>query len=248
MKNNIIREKRRLSFNFKRITPKIIRSLSSVLEQEVNDVSGKNEYYKLYSIDTQKSSYESQSTMIFDENQIIENQMVKKINMRFYTLDYSKNIEIQIVHSINNENLENFIMVSGDEATWVNGILGRLTEILNNAENQSKFNSQYGGWSVFLLCFLFVIEYFRLFSFDKLNDTLAIFLMLGIPLAMIIGAFNLHSYLEKVWPSIELQTGPNYLHFASQKRNKIQWLMATIIIPLFLAVLYDIIKNYVSLN
>lgn len=78
MKNNIIREKRRLSFNFKRITPKIVRSLSSVLEQEVNDVSGKNEYYKLYSVDTQKSSYESQSTMIFDENQIIENQMVKK--------------------------------------------------------------------------------------------------------------------------------------------------------------------------
>lgn len=246
MKNNIIREKRRLTFNFKRITPKIVRNLSSILEQEVKEASDKNEYYILYSVDTQKSSYESQSTIIFNEDQTIENQIVKKINMRFYTLDYSKNIEIQIVHSLKDEKFENFIMVSGDESTWVNGILGRLSDILNDAENQSKFYFQYGGLVLFAVWLLFIIECFRLFTFDKINSTLAQFLMLGIPLTMMLGAFKLHDYLEKVWPSIELQTGPNHFQFASQKRSKIKWLMATILIPILLAVLYDVIKNYVS--
>lgn len=166
--------------------------------------------------------------------------------MRFYTLDYSKNIEIQIVHSISNENLENFIMVSGDESTWVNGILSRLNEILNNSENQSKFYFKYGGWMLFALWLIFIIEFFRLFTFDRINSNLATILGIGVPISTMIGTINLHEHLKSVWPEIELQTGPNYFQFAYQKRNKIQWLMATIIIPLFLAVLYDIIKNYVS--
>ena len=246
MKNNIIREKRRLAFNFKRITPKIVRSLSSVLEQEVKDVSSKKDFYILYSVDTEDSSYESQSIIIFDENQTVGNQIVKKINMKFYTLDYSKNIEVQIVHSINDENLENFIMVSGDESTWVNGILVRLTGILNNSENQSKFYFQYGGWMLSVLWLIFIIEFFRLIPFDKINSNLVAFLTVGIPISTMLGSINLHGYFKKIWPTIELQMGPSHFQFASQKRNKIQWVMATIIIPILLAVIYDIIKNYVS--
>jgi hypothetical protein len=250
MKNNIIREKRRLSFNLKIITPQTIRSFSDIIEKEISSLSPSEESdcYIMYSVDaTDNTSFESQSNDIFKENQIIENRVIRKVNMRFYTKNNSKNIEVQLIHLINDENSENYISVSGDEPNWVNGVLSRLSQILDNTQNQSKFTVQFSGYFLSILFILANVEYFRLI-FDKLGKTpyeiVAFINVLGFPIATFIGAIQLNSYIKKLWPDIELQTGPMYLQFAATKRNKMQWVMVSIILPILLTVIYDMTKSF----
>jgi hypothetical protein len=244
--NAIIREKRRLAFNSKRITPKTIRSFCKLIESEIEALEGahKESFYKMYSVDaTDNTSFESQSEEIFAETQVIETRVVRKISMRFYTLDSSKSIEIQIVDLVKDENSENFLMVSGDDPTWVNGILTRLSTILDTAENQAKIRGS--GWLVFAVLILFNVEYFRL-SFDyfpKINELVFTIFMFVVPVGSIICAVKIHNYIETLWPSIELQTGPDYQRIPNRRRNKLQWLAASIILPLLLSIVYDIVKN-----
>lgn len=244
--NTIIREKRKLTFKFKRITPKIIREFSNIIENEVNFLIIENdtELYKMYSIDAiDNTSFESQSSEIFNENQIIENRIIKKVLMRFYTLDNSKSIEIQLVHLAKDENFENFLTVSGDDPTWVNGTLVRLTEILNMAEKQSK--NQYSGWLICGLVVLFNVEYFRLFlpHIQTTNEIVSCITICGPFIASLFMATKFNEYISDVWPEIELQTGPGHQRLPSKRRKKIQWLTVTIILPLILSAIYDIIKS-----
>lgn len=244
--NAIIREKRRLAFSFKRITPKTIRAFSKIIEKEIQilDKEQKDNFYKMYSVDaTDNTSFESQSDEIFSESQVIESRIVRKISMRFYTLDNSKSIEIQIVDLVKDENSENFIMVSGNDPTWVNGILTRLVAILNTAEDQSKI--RYSGWIVFSLLIMFNVEYFRLFFdyFPKTNEFIFTVCLAGIPFASMLLAIKFHNYIETLWPSVELQTGPDYLRIPNKKRNRLQWLAISIFLPLLLSIIYDVIKN-----
>lgn len=245
--NAIIREKRRLTFKFKRITPKIIRALSAIVEEEVHFLTNeyRNNFYKLYSVDTiDNTSFESQSKEIFSENQVIENRLTRKISMRFYTLDNSKNIEIQIVHLVKDENSENFITVSGDDPTWVNGVLGRLTETLDMAEDQLKH--PYSGWIIFILMVLFNVEYYRLVGEYVVSTKSELLLLISISIPSFISIFlaiKFHNYIESVWPSVELQTGPDYKRVPNLRRKKIQWLTVSVILPLILSLIYDVIKS-----
>jgi hypothetical protein len=246
---SVIREKRRLTFGYRRITPNIIRAFSDIIENEITELKTekKAKYYILYSVDaTDNTSFESQSNEIFKENQIIETRNVRKIVMRFYTLDNSKNIEIQIVHSVENESSENFILVSGDYPNWVNGILKRLSEIIELAEIQPRFKNNIGYLSFFTFI-LFNTVYFRLiFNFFEKNSTnqwIIMFLLLGVPFLSILFFTKLNENLKKLWPSIELQTGPNYLQKSKTNRNKAQLIVLSIILPLVLALVYDLVKS-----
>lgn len=246
---SVIREKRRLTFGYRRISPNIIRTFSNIIEDEITELKKEKntKYYVLYSVDaTDNTSFESQSNEIFKENQIIETRTVRKIVMRFYTLDNSKSIEIQIVHSIENESSENFILVSGDYPNWVNGILKRLSEIIEQAEIQPRIKDNIGYIS-FLTFILFNTVYFRLiFNFLERNITnewLKIFFFLGIPFLSILFFNRLNEYLKRLWPSIELQTGPDYHQKSKVNRNKAQLIVLSIVLPLVLALVYDLIKS-----
>lgn len=249
---DLIREKRRLSFSYKRITPEIIRSFSNLIEEEVSILKNQNDesYYVMYSVYANDStSFESQSNHIFSDNPIVGNRIIRKVNMRFYTLDNSKNIEIQIFHTIQDENSENFILVSGDNTNWVNGILTRLTEIINLAENQPKFKEK-SGFLLFLVLILFNIVYFRLFYSFLVNSTsnefFHIFFIIGVPILSLIYFNKLFTYFNNLWPTIELQTGPNYLQKPKNDRNRGQWIFVSIVLPLILALVYDIIKSSIN--
>ena len=247
MKNKI-REKRRLTFGYKRITPNTIRLFSNIIENEIQEltINGNDSYYVMYSVDaTDNTSFESQSNEIFAENQVIENRIVRKISMHFYTLDHSKNIEIQIVHSINNENAENFILVSGDFPNWVNGILSRLSEVISLSEDQPKYKNR--DFLIFIMWILCNVVYFRLTSsiLDKCstNSALPLLSILGFPILSGIVLYKLSNYINVVLPVIELQTGPNYLQKPKENRRKIEIILLSIIVPLFLALIYDILKS-----
>lgn len=244
---NIIREKRRLSFENKRITPVTIRSFAKIIEGEIKELTKKEAetVFLMYSIDAANdSSYESQSAEIFKEGEIIESKVVRKIFMRFNTIDNSKNIEIQIVHSLKNDKSENFILVSGDEANWVNGVLARFSEILKETESQPKYSKGL-GYYMFILWVIFIYYYFRIFypEIDRISYTwLKLAVLLGIPILSIILSFRLFDYLNNLWPSVELQTGQEHQQIPAKKRRIIYGLIVVVFIPIVLEILSRTIK------
>ncbi len=245
----IVREKRKLSINGKRINPDKIRELAQIVNREAQQslITSEN-VFLIFSVDaTDNSSYESQSTIIFDKNQLIEKKVIQKINMRYNTLDYGKNIEIQLLHSQLDENKENYILVSGDDPIWVNGIISELSECIEFSENQTNKNALI-GWSVLFIWICFIVLYGRLVytplrSFE--NSWIQFFGILVIPGISIYYADALNKYLQTLSPKIELQTGPDYMRITQKKRKKVEQVFLLIIIPLFLAALYDIFKSIV---
>ena len=114
---NLIREKRKLVFANKRITPDVIRNLAFIIDKESTIYRDQNTQgcFLIFSVDaTDNSSYESQSIEIFKENVILEKKALQKVNIRFNTFDFSKNIELQILHTEKDENNENHVLVSGE--------------------------------------------------------------------------------------------------------------------------------------
>ena len=248
---NLIREKRKVTFSFKRINAAVIRKLSELIEDQVAELrTNQTEYYLLYSMDASDStSFESTSNEIFREQSLMDNKVLQKVVMRFYALDHSRNIEIQIMHSVKNENSDNFISVSGDDSTWVTGILQRLSEIISGAEEQSQVNSRYGGYLMFVFLVILNIEYYRLFFdyFNAVGGWLSVIAVLGFPPASIFFATWVSNELDMIYPAIELQTGASHMQAQQKKRKSLQWWAVTIILPLLLALIYDILKSNVVL-
>ena len=58
------------------------------------------------------------------------------------------------------------------------------------------------------------------------------------------GAFEVRRWFLNLWPSIELDMGPEHLKIEKNKRKKIYAVFALVIIPIVTALLYDIIKCF----
>ncbi|MBO9200222.1 MULTISPECIES: hypothetical protein [Niastella] len=246
---NLIREKRKISIEYKRITPEVIRRLATIVDNEVKlEIQNNRETscYFLYSVDAaDDSSYESQTISIFEEKELIEQKVISQVNMRFNLIDNSKNIEIQLQHVNDDKNNGNYVLVSGDDPTWVNGVTTRINEIISLTEFQPK-TSNLINVSVVVVGILIMVLYFRLFHYpiQKYNDNLATIIFLVISILTLWGGSSLINYLQEMYPLVELQTGSNYLQIPREKRKTINLILVTIVVPLLLALIYDVIKHY----
>lgn len=244
---DVIREKRKLFFTGKRITPQIVRDISELIELEVNKLKPKkNEYYLMYSIDAKdNTSFESQSPAIFSEGGLIEKRVIESISMEFHTNDHSKIIEVHFNHSLENSNSENYIAVSGDNSNWVNGILQRLAETVDASEMQPKW-IKYLGFTILIFCGLFLTMYFRILNsstnIKELSGSIWILLVMLIPISILVSFRYFYNYISNLYPSIELQTGPKHAQRPQINRRKTQFIIVTILIPLVLSFIYDLIK------
>jgi hypothetical protein len=247
---NVIREKRKISFSYKRITPDVIRRLAAIIDYEVlleaNHESGSNCYY-LYSVDaTDDSSYESQAISIFDEKELIEQKVISKVNMRFNLIDNSKNIEIQLQQTNEEKNNGNLVLVSGDDSIWVNGVITRINEIISLTENQPK--SEYWVRAFLIISWsLFMVMFCRLFwgPLVKINSDFAALLVGGLGILTFLGGNNLYDYIQTMYPMVELQTGVGYLQIPRNKRRILNLIVTTIVLPILLAVVYDVVKCFI---
>lgn len=53
----------------------------------------------------------------------------------------------------------------------------------------------------------------------------------------------LHKQLERLWPSVELQTGYQYLQLPSNKRIKAAFIISGLVLPVIVAGIYDLVKS-----
>jgi len=245
--DHTIREKRRIAFEYKKFTSATAVALSGIIEGEVTAAASAGvPYYVAYTLDTQKDiAFESASPAIFTANEVTGNHLIQKIHMRFYTLDNSKSVEVQFTHAISDAKQGNFVMVSGDNSTWVNGILSRLTAVVTGAEDQLRFNTTFRGLVVTALVVAGIVESFRLSSKYMAgfrNELFFSFYIVALAFGCIFLGVRAVGSMDQLWPSVELSSGPEHLNGIVRQRNRLKWILLTIVIPLLLSVIYDIFK------
>jgi len=244
----LIREKRKLILDKRCITPNVISQIAMLIDKEVKELGDNDRLLVNYSIDsTDNSSYESQSAQIFATDGLLYSKVINKVVMRFSSIDYSKNVEVQLLQSEENEHGENYITVSGDDPIWVNGTISRLSELALSSEMQFGYG-KWIGWTMIILWLAFIIPYWKLFVDARNtypNTAIALLLVLVIPFGSFFGTLNLIIYMQSLWPSMELQTGPGYLQIHAKKRRTVYWIVTCFVIPVLLTVFYDIFKSKV---
>ncbi len=245
-----IREKRKLFFSNKIVTPEVIRNLATMFHDEAASALAYTSTLLNFSIDAaDNSSYESASPDIFSEGQLIGKKTITRITMRFQTFENDKNMELQLFHTQDTDSMENYVVVSGDNSTWVNGMMTRLNENLETCQKQPAVERimSYTGLPVVVI---FIIFYFRLFYHDinnSKNDWLKFIGIIGIPLAIIFLLQQLGKYILTIWPSVELQTAPGYQQKPLQKRRQFKFIITMVVLPIIMAFVCDLLKNWMHL-
>jgi hypothetical protein len=158
-----IREKRKLLISNKIVTPEVIRNLATMFHDEASSALAHTSTLLNFSIDAaDNSSYESASPDIFSEGQLIGKKTITRITMRFQTFENDKSMELQLFHTQDAESMENYVIVSGDNSTWVNGMMARLNENLESCQKQAAVESimSYTNIPVVAVFIFFISDYF----------------------------------------------------------------------------------------
>lgn len=244
------REMRKLNFRNKVITPSVISRIASIINNEADAIGNSEAFFLSYTVvAADNSSYESQDKEIFNAPEIIDTKILKRIQMRLHTVSGSKSVELQLLHSEQSNASNNFLLVSGNDSVWVNGIMSRLSEVIDSSDQQPRILRHLAllQWIV-IITFNYI--YFKLFHKDieKMeNGLVGIGLLFGIPLLSLYLVDRVKIHIEQIWPDVELQTGPHHLQQPQRKRIRLAWITTAVIVPILIGFIYDLLKNWLNL-
>lgn len=220
-----------------------------------------------------KSIFSSEHPSIFDENSRLSTKHVisATITLDSYKPDV-KRISIRIEHSSDNLFLrslfDNRIEVEGKNSNWVNGTLKNLEEMIDSFTPQNTFVRRHKvllsilfalsiGTVISKILLLLVsnvppspepptgLAYLLIQFLEKYPYPIFSYVIIYIFNLIwgIVPAIYLVSKLQALYPSVELQIGPEHKYIEKTRR---QWIINSFlagILPLILSLLYDIIKN-----
>lgn len=237
-----------------------LKELAEILEKEYNLALKDNLNAELlFSVKCfEPSSYESEGVDIFNENSIINKKRIQSVTMRFKD-GKQKGVVIRLNHGwkiIDDERyLDSDIEVTGSDQFWVSGIIDKLSELIKAMPPQQSFlleNKRLINWSVLclgIICFGFTLNVFDSNPSEGVlpfwQQAFSSFLaFVGHILLMILPAsfflMFISSIMDKaydLWPSIELQVGPEHTYIEKRRRNLLLYLSSTILIPVILAII-----------
>lgn len=237
-----------------------LKRISAVFDRQKQSAEDSNQNYHIkytVSFDDQ-TSFESDSSVIFDDSSIVETKRPVAIGFVFFNHSLSRHMEIELTHG--NLNYRNYITVSGKESSWVNDNFTKLKEIIEGAESQSSWLSKHPHLllNVMALCvgslailtittFAYSIAANKTPSVYVLSEAVSklkfahnpafhifgFFFSLSIGYAF--GAYNIYQWFISAWPNIELDFGADHLKREKRIRERIAAITALVIIPVLIA-------------
>lgn len=256
---NLIRESRIYTISEKILELPHIRELAVI-------IWGEYQKFKILDSETEigfsvkcfdRSHYQSSNISIFDDHSIINKKRIKSVSI---SLTGRHSISLHIRHG---NSLESTFDVSGDDNMWVNGVTGKLNESLDGIPDQKSYLQQSGsqiGMAFFIFIVLTIVvtkaldilnrgdsDYSSFWSISIIPNvhswSIAGFITWGILGGILaIGIVGkIQEYAKKLWPSIELQIGPEHKRSEKRQRDFYFLLTSVIIIPLLMSLLMEFI-------
>lgn len=264
-----IKESKSFSFGSKILKLEDVYEIAQILNTEYSEAKSEESYCTInFTVICENgTSYESSDINIFSPKSIINSKKPSTIQLWFSNYDSDKRIRISFRKEYDSKYSENSVFVEGYDSNWVNGVLGRILERIESIEPQNPNKKLYLNLIYFASAvligriFTFIV---LLLPFDKPDESKMIattllirnfvhtnaftynftLYLLGFCFG-IFPAFFIRDYFGKLWPYLEFQIGPIHELDESRKRAKLRNLITLIIIPLILAILYDVLKYFI---
>ncbi len=256
-----IRESRHVSIEMKIVKLEDLHRLAAVVKAEHSESLEQEQHSSASFLAgcADNSSFESEDIDIFGPESFLAKKRVLSASMEFHR--YSDNSYISI--DLNHGNYgSNAITVVGTDSTWVNGITSKLSNIVDSFDPQSGFVRNHPrllngilalGYGSVFTWFVTAIpssppqdipEWARILRelFDKAPILRTLFrYLIGIPVG-IFPAFWTTWQLSELWPTVEIQIGPEHLFVEKRRRKWIALVFTGGVLPLLLSVIYDVLK------
>jgi hypothetical protein len=210
-----------------------------------------------FRVDTEDAvTYISETTDLFNDDSPITNKRIKSISMRFYDYSTKSSITLSMEHGKSHGTLE----IEGNDSNWVNGTLNHFREIIESVAPQQK---PFSGWTMaglFIVisigigyCIMSIL-YFLAFKgetrpsifYDSVVAQPWLHFLAKTPIALFFGfwpVLSIFERIEKLYPSIELQIGPEHTLIEKKKRQKLRQFVLLWLIPLAGAILFEVLKS-----
>lgn len=202
------------------------------------------------------SVYVGQSEEILASGGILDTKQISTIDFNFLDNNHKSSLSINLRHTTSDN--WNEVTVQGIDSLWVNGIIQKIENFLDSIERQTTWFKNYSlliaifitvcialVTSALILNFLILLNQIFPSESDSIKISIqsirvmTFFMMLGISSYPAIKIFE---KIKELWPTVELQTGQDYLQVNKQKRNKIWLIFSLIIIPTVLTILAELIE------
>jgi hypothetical protein len=205
------------------------------------------------------SSYESRDIELLAEGSVITQKRVTHVTLSYWYFPSNSRIEVALRHGSE----EGTITVNGSDRMWVAGVLDSLEGLCKSFRPQSNpykknprlidFAAAMGIGSIlfFVLSFIPVTASSKQDGQDYLwlKNALMAFPFLGHVIKYAIVWFlgmpwtsSLKGRFTSLWPSIELEIGPEHLLTEKLRRKLLSQVLALAVVPIALSVIYDVAK------
>jgi len=248
-----IKEYRRVPIENRIIKAQDLKKLGTLILREYDESKKKEQFYGSFKIKascSDSSVYESQSLSLFDSDSVLSNKRVDSVTMQFSDYREDKSISFEVRHGYNMA--YNNIEVDGRDSLWVNGVLKRLEDIIKECTPQSEFVTKHKTWLLIVLSIglgslatMVIVRIFELHWWNTFGAKgplmrwliqYAVYFYIGL-----LPASNIIGKLHKLWPSVEVQVGPE--HMFSEKRRRAYLVSVTFvaIVPLVINIITKIV-------
>lgn len=142
-----------------------------------------------------------------------------------------------------------YVLLEGNDINWINASMKGMEDVLTACKNQSVFirkNRIPIIVSIIAILSFFLLNLIEIFiktevSFPKIvgnifRDDLIYYIILFV-MVTATPSFLIYKWLRKLYPSIEIQTGPLSGKIQKEKRNKLVLIVLILIVPVVISVL-----------
>lgn len=263
-----IKESRVVKIQDKVITLRDIRGLANLVAKEAEsaDPSERNWFDVSFTVDTfDSASFQSSDPSLFSEDSPVTRRRAKKIDLSYREKAKDKRISISIEHG--DRTYSNTITVSGTDSKWVNGTITQIEQLISSIKPQNTFIARWSfpisaaaAISAGAIISLIIVKVMVFVPIEPSSEPDGAFIQLlkhivSVPLGYYVVKYGLYymtglfpgfalvDKLKSLWPSVELQVGPEHEHIEKQRRIWVSNAVVLGVIPLAISVAYDVIKS-----
>lgn len=209
------------------------------------------------------SSYQSEGIELLADDSVITQKRITNVTLSYFHYPTKSRVEVALRHG----SIEGTITVTGSNRKWVAGMQDALSGLFQSFRPQNNPFEKYSKWIGFAAAMgigSILVFLISLLSFEPpkeedrqkylwLTDALVAFPFLKYVIKYSLTWFvgmpwtsSLENRFSNLWPSIELQIGPEHLQTEKLRRNLLIQFSVLAVVPLLLAVIYDIAKAVVG--